>query len=224
MRRGSVKAAFPILFATLVVAGGGFVARSALRVRRATRAAQVAVPPRPRRPGLKLTLAWNGEAYTIPLPPTFPEELRDTPAFRDWQAAPDARTFEWTTRDGRKYVCHAEIREFDGRPAASISFVQLFSADGTLLTETRNDAQGQPRAWDLYAPDGKTRQVSLTNCATGTPGAPFVQTVRFYYPDGTGRQYEANRYGTVYEEWLLDGQGRKVRLLNGGKQCDDAAQ
>ena len=72
-------------------------------------------------------------------------------------------------------------------------------------------------------PDGKTRLVSLTNCPAGTPGGPFVQTVRFYQADGTARQYEANRYGTVYEEWLLDQQSRKVRLFNGSKQYDDAA-
>jgi hypothetical protein len=224
MRRARAKAVLPYLFAALVISGAGFVARSAMRAHSAMRATAVTPPSRPRRPGLKLTLAWNGQAYTIPLPATFPEELRETPAYRDWLAAPDARTFGWSTRDGRKYLCHAQVAESDGRAAVFIARVQLFRADGTLLTETTNDTRGEPRTWDIYEPDGKTRQVSLTNCPGGTVGAPYVQTVRFYRPDGTVREFEANRYGTVYEEWLLDKQSRKVRLLNGGKQYDDAAE
>ena len=56
-----------------------------------------------------------------------------------------------------------------------------------------------------------------------SPGGPFVQSVRFYNPDGTGREYDANRNGTVYAEWLLDTRGRRVQLVNGGKTYDDTA-
>ena len=224
MHKARAKAALSFLCAALVVSGGAFITRWGVRAQSTKRAAAVTPTSRPRRPGLKLTLGWNGEVYTVPLPPTFPEELRETAAYRDWEAAPDARTFGWATRDGRKYLCYAEVRESGGRSAVFISLVQLFRVDGTLLTETRNDTRGEPQTWDVYASDGKTRQVSLTNCPGGTPGGPFVQTVRFYQSDGTGRLYQADRYGTVYEEWLLDLQGRKVRLLNGGKQNDDASR
>ena len=44
----------------------------------------------------------------------------------------------------------------------------------------------------------------------GHPGAPFVETVRLYEPDGSSREYHADRDGTVYEEWLLDASGREA--------------
>jgi RNA polymerase sigma factor (sigma-70 family) len=214
MWRPGGKAIAATLGASLLVAGAGFAVRESLRAHGAERADAVLAPPRPRRPNLKLTLAWNGQAYTVPLPPTFPDELRDTPAYRQWEAARDARTLEWTSRDGRKYVCHAEVRDVGGRKTALFSRVQLLRADGTLGAETINDERGEPRQWDLYATDGKTRQVSLTHCPPGTPGGPFVETVRLSEPDGSSREYHADRDGIVYEEWLLDANGRRLRVLN----------
>ena len=136
MRTARFRLLVPLLGAALLISGGAWVARSTFQIHGAPRAAVVVVPPvRPRRPGLKLTLGWNGREYTVPMPPTFPDELRDTAAYRDWVATRDERTFEWTTRDGRRYVCRAEVlRDVDGRSTALVSRVRLFRADGTLTT------------------------------------------------------------------------------------------
>jgi hypothetical protein len=214
MWRPGAKAIVALLGGSLLVSGAGLVVRESLRARGAEKADAVLAPPRSRRPNLKLTLAWNGQAYTVSLPPTFPDELRDSPAYREWETARDARSLEWTSRDGRKYVCHAEVRDVGGRRTAMFSRVQLLGPDGTLRAETTNDARGEPRQWHLYGADGKSRQVSLMNCPPETPGGPFVETVRFYNPDGTSREYHADRDGVVNEEWLLDAQGHRLRVLN----------
>ena len=223
MRRARAKLLVTLMGAVLFIPGGALVARSLVRGHGTSRAAAVLQPVRPRRPGLKLTLAWNGTEYTVPMPPTFPDELRDTAPYRDWLATGDVRTFEWTTHDGRRYVCSAGIRDVDGRSTALVSRVRLFRTDGTLQAETTNDDRGQPRSWDLYEADGRTLQVSLTNCPAEAPGAPYVQTVRFHRPGG-GREFDADRNGTVYAEWMLDANGHRVRLLNGRGRNDDAVR
>jgi hypothetical protein len=100
---------------------------------------------------------------------------------------------------------------------ASIARVQLYRADGTLESETACDSEGAPRQWTVYASDGKTTLASYTNCPPGTPGGPFVQSVRIYNAGGAAREYQADSTGSVYAEWLLDDRGERARLLNGSR-------
>jgi hypothetical protein len=175
----------------------------------------VAPPVLPRRPVLRLTLAWNNQDLSVAMPVMFPEELRQTPEYRRWESSGGERTFTWATRDGRTYRCRAEERDAGGKRVASVALVQLYRADGTLLAETACDGSGAPRQWTVFAADGKPKLATYTNCSPGTPGAPFVQSVRVFGTEGTAREYQADRNGTVYAEWLLDGRGQRLRLLNG---------
>jgi RNA polymerase sigma factor (sigma-70 family) len=214
-RVATARAFFPALALALLVLFGAAIGGRELRRLGAIRNAVVAPTLRPRRPNLQLTFAWSGQSFTIPMPPTFPEELRQTPAYREWEAAGDARSLDWTTRDGRKYVCWAEVRNVDGRTVAYLASVRLFRADGTLEAETTYDPYGDPLRWEVFGPDGKTREASFAYSPRGTPGGRFVRTIWLYHADKSAREYEADADGSVYAEWLLDGQGRRVRRLNG---------
>jgi RNA polymerase sigma factor (sigma-70 family) len=193
-----------------------------IRARSTTRADRIIIPLRPVRPNLNLTLAWNKTSYAAPVPASFPDELKQTASYQDWERRRDARSFIWSTRDGRRYVARAEVRQENGGSTAFISDVQLFRTDGTLQTETINDSSGEPRQWLVYTDDGHTRRIHVSNHDVGDAGDPFIAAVRLFNPDGTSREYRANRYGQIYEEWLLDSSGRAVRLLNGGKQFNAA--
>jgi RNA polymerase sigma factor (sigma-70 family) len=199
----------------LIVAAAGVMGGRALLRRGTTHNAVIAPVRYPRRPNLKLMLAWNGQSFTVPMPPTFPEELRATPAYRQWEAAGDARTLAWMTRDGRKYVCRTEVGTVDERAAAYITSVRLFRADGTVEAETTYDPHGDPGRWEVFGADGKGREASYTYSPVGTPGGRFVRTVRTYQGDGTARDYEADADGSVFAEWLVDRDGRRVRRVNG---------
>ena len=208
-------AAGPVLVGVLCIVGAGMLVKAAVRGPDRSGAAAVAPPVLPRRPLLRLTFAWNGQGLSVPMPVMFPEELRQTEDFRRWEASGGERTFTWLTRDGRTYRCRAEEFEAGGRRVSAIALVQRFRADGTLEIETACDHDGAPRQWTVFAADGRSRLASYGNCPRGTPGEPFVQSVRVYGPGGAGREYLADRNGTVSAEWLLDGRGNRVRLLNG---------
>jgi RNA polymerase sigma factor (sigma-70 family) len=211
----SVAAAW-VLVAVGCLAGAALVVHAGAGMFFPPRAPAVAPPVLPRRPVLTLTLAWNGQALPVSMPATFPEEVRRTDEYRRWESSGGARTFAWATRDGRTYRCRADERDAaGGRRVASISSVQLYGPDGALLTETICDDQGAPRQWTVFAPGGTTKLARYDSCAPGTPGGPFVQSVRVYDPGGTVREYLADRNGTIYAEWLLDAGGKRVRLLNG---------
>ena len=216
--RAAAVSAVSLLVGVGSLAGAGLVVKAVSPAPLRPRAAAVAPPVLPRRPVLALTLAWNGQGLSLPAPVTFPEELRQTDGYRRWESSGGARTFTWVTRDGRTYRCRAEERPGDGgRRVASIALVQLFGADGRLEAETHCDEQGAPRQWTTFAPDGKTPLARYTTSPPGTPGGPFVQSVRLYDPGGTAREYLADRNRTVYAEWLLDGREERVRLLNGSR-------
>jgi hypothetical protein len=214
--RAAMATLVPLLVGVLCVAGGALLVKAAARALAGPRAAAVAPPVLPRRPVLRLTLAWNNQDLSVAMPVMFPEELRQTSEYRRWETSGGAHTFTWATRDGRTYRCRAEERDgAGGKRVASVALVQLYRTDGTLQTETACDESGAPRQWTVFAADGKTKVATYTNCPPGTPGGPFVQSMRVYGADGTAREYQADRNGTVFAEWLLDGKGEKVRLLNG---------
>jgi hypothetical protein len=166
---------------------------------------------------LNLTLGWDarGPGLSLPPPVNFPEELRRTEEYRAWRSSGGAHTFTWVMPDGRTYRCHAVERDDGGgRRVASIALVQLYRPDGTLEAESECDEAGAPRRWTVFAADGRSKLATYSTCPPGTPGGPFVQWVRVYERDGSAREYQADRNGTVYAEWLLDARGEKVRRLN----------
>jgi RNA polymerase sigma factor (sigma-70 family) len=213
--RAASLAVAPLLVAVLCLTGAGMLVKASARAPANPTAAVVAPPVLPRRPLLRLTFAWGGQGLTVPMPATFPEELRGTEDFRRWVTSGGEHTFTWVTRDGRTYRCSAREVDVNGRRVSSIALVQRLRADGTLETETVCDDEGAPRQWTVFAADGKSKLASYSNCLKGTPGEPFVQSLRVYDAGGAVREYEADRNGTAYVEWLLDGRGNRLRLLNG---------
>jgi RNA polymerase sigma factor (sigma-70 family) len=213
--RAVTVALAPLLIGVFCVAGGGMLVKAAVRALADPRVAAVAPPVLPRRPVLRLIFAWDGRGLTVPMPVMFPEELRQTEDFRQWETSGGERTFTWVTRDGRTYRCSTHEVDAEGRRLSSIALVKRFRADGTLEAETVCDEEGAPRQWTVFAADGKSKLASYVLCPKGTPGEPFVQSVRVYDSGGAVREYGADRNGTVNAEWLLDGGGNRVRLLNG---------
>jgi len=216
--RAGTAALVPLLVGAILIIGSVPLVKAAARALSGPRVAAVAPPVLPRRPVLNLTLGWDARGPSLSLPPPvmFPEELRRTDEYRAWESSGGARTFTWVARDGGTYRCRAVERDGGGgKQVASLALVQLFRPDGTLEAETECDEAGAPGQWTVFAADGKTKLATYSNCPPGTPGAPFVQSVRVYEPGGPAREYEADREGTVYAEWVLSGRGERLRLLNG---------
>lgn len=222
MWRTPSRAAAGALAAAILIVGGTIAVPATLRAHSALVSQTIAAPARPHRPNLKLTLAWNHQTCWVPVPISFPDEVQRFDEYRSWESTREPRMFTWMTRDGRRYVAQVVASGSEGRRTALVPWVKLFRRDGTLQVEAINDERGDLRQWRVYAANGKTKQVIVTNCSEGSPAVPYIQSVQFFDPDGTSREYEANRNGTVYREWLLDNHGRRVRLLNGGSRYDDA--
>ncbi len=176
-------------------------------------------------PNLHLTLGWNNQTYDVPPPAMLPDAMRQTREFRRWEVVGDVRTLTWTAGDGTRFVADCMGMVIDGatgQRTPMIPKVSRFRADGTLENSTNNSVGLQPSEWTLYAADGTTKVLGVTNRLNGLPGTPFIQYVSFYNPDGTtARKYQANSLGVVYLEWFYKPNG-DIDHWNGTSKLDKA--
>jgi RNA polymerase sigma factor (sigma-70 family) len=176
-------------------------------------------------PNLHLTLAWNNQPYDVPPPALLPDAMRQSREFRDWESVGDARTLSWSASDGTRYVadCMGMVIDPETKQRTPmIPHVSRFRPDGTLESSTNITTGLQPVEWTLFAADGKTKLLGVTNRTNGLPGTPFIQYVSFYNPDGTtARKYQANSLGMVYLEWFYKPNG-DIDHWNGTSALDKA--
>jgi hypothetical protein len=177
-------------------------------------------------PNLHLKLGWNNQSYDVPPPAMLPDAMRQSREFRDWESVGDARTLAWNAPDGSRYVadCVGRVRDAaSNRISPLIPHLSRFRPDGTLEIATNNSVGLAPADWTLFAPDGKTKVLRVTNRLNGLPGTPFIQYVEFYTPDGTAvaRKYQANSLGVVYLEWFYKPNG-DIDHWNGTSALDKA--
>lgn len=174
-------------------------------------------------PKLHLTLGWNNQTYDVPPPAMLPDAMRQTREFRQWETVGDVRTLTWLAGDGTRYDAECMGMVIDAVSKQRTPMIQRISRyrpDGTLEIATDNSTGLQPAEWTLFAADGKTKLLGVTNRLNGLPGTPFIQYVSFYNPDGTtARKYQANSMGVVYLEWFYKPNG-DIDHWNGTSKLD----
>jgi hypothetical protein len=180
-------------------------------------------------PNLKLTLGWNRQTYDVPPPAMIPDAMRQTAAYKRWVQIGDAEKLEWIDpADKTRYVADAIGNVIlDGKRLQLIAGVSKYRPDGTLAVRTNMAAGGSgdfgmPIEWDLYAADGVTRMFYIENRTNGIPGTPYIEYVDIRHPDGSATQYQANRYGVVVYERLLNADWSTfVKSINGGYKYEN---
>ena len=168
-----------------------------------------------------LTLAWNRETYQVPEPVVMTPEMERSVAYREWWKRGDVRTLEFTDSDGRRITAEMMGRAKDqsGRLSAVTGYVCRYRTDGTLETKTFTMPDG-PCEWTVYAADGKTPTIRVTNRLNGIEGTPYIENVYFIGADGKReRGYQANRYGVAYIEWFYNHDGSPSHW-NGSSKLD----
>ena len=158
----------------------------------------------------------------MPAPIEIPPAFYKTAQFKAWLKTGDIRILQFTDASGCRYDLEMMGREktADGKLRPLIRQATRYRHDRTLDVITDFDMNGRPSEWTIYTPDGKTKSVRVVNRLSGIEGAPFVQYVNFLRPDGTKeRQYQANRYGVVYLEWLYNEKEELLRW-NGSSKYD----
>ena len=154
-------------------------------------------------------IAWlNDEVVRIRGPVGFPDWLKSTRAWKQWEIQHDVKTFRTRDDGGSVYAVSISGAESlpDGATRPMLNAIRRYRPDGTLAAIAEFGFGDSPQSWGEFDETGR-RYTFRANVGYLDDGkTPFLRDIRFFASDGSIRDWNiwASSPGVVASESIAD--------------------